>query len=465
MSLLQIRRTLLVTVLAVFVLLTAAGFLAHFRDQNNFFRPLSRPTDVLPAQSEAQQDEIQEANSPTVPHPLFKNLTLRPLAQRPYTEIEETFPLAATAKSAADLPPIPSWNQPPTEHVPEQTPMFIGFTRNWSLLQQTVVSLITAGWPPGDIYVVENTGVMDANQHHRLGRQNPFFLDYRRLTEVLGVNIMTTPSLQTFAQLQNLYLFEAIQRGWPQYFWSHMDVVIQTREDEEPYKSFYLKCVDVLRQSKAKPHTEDGPGRENRWAVRYFNYDWVTLMNTRAIVEIGGWDTMISYYMTDCDLYERLHMANMSTDDAKAGPIYDVGDSFDDLLVLYRRNSTVPVTCCGESDNGSESVPVNKHQGPLTIDYGREDKRGSETWKQIQKTLEHMGHRKGSGPRSRWQVQQMGGQGDPYHRDADGFQEALEISNQAGIEAFGAKWRISSCDLKAHGLKLEDEWRVQEIVG
>ena len=71
-------------------------------------------------------------------------------AQPPMVEI---FPIAAMATSPADLPQIPLWNRPPKTHVTQSTPLLIGFTQNWPLLQQTIASYITAGWPPGDIYV------------------------------------------------------------------------------------------------------------------------------------------------------------------------------------------------------------------------------------------------------------------------------------------------------------------------
>jgi hypothetical protein len=137
--------------------------------------------------------------------------------------IEDNFPLAAAAHSATDLPPISEWNRPPNPHVPESTPLFIGFTRNWRILQQVVVSYITAGWPPSDIYVIENTGVMDSNKRGLLSLQNPFFLNHTRLN-MLGVNVLVTPTLLTFAQLQNFYLYTSIENKWGHYFWSHMDV-------------------------------------------------------------------------------------------------------------------------------------------------------------------------------------------------------------------------------------------------
>lgn len=60
---------------------------------------------------------------------------------------------------------------------------------------------------------------MNSNRMRRLSLQNPFFLDYERLTKIFGVNVITTPTLLTFAQLQNFYLFQATERDWPTYFW------------------------------------------------------------------------------------------------------------------------------------------------------------------------------------------------------------------------------------------------------
>lgn len=167
----------------------------------------------IPAATPIFKDVHGGSPTTTESYPKYKPTT--PARSLP---IVDNFPHALAAKSAADLPPIPSWNNPPSPHVPEKTPLFIGFTRNWRLLQQVVVSYITSGWPPEDIYVVENTGVMDSNKQGRLSLQNPFFLNHTRLN-MLGVNVLVTPTLLTFAQLQSFYMFHSISQNWTTYFW------------------------------------------------------------------------------------------------------------------------------------------------------------------------------------------------------------------------------------------------------
>jgi hypothetical protein len=98
----------------------------------------------------------------------------------------------------------PKANRPPRRHYAEQTPLFVGFTRNWPQLLQCVVSYIAAGWPPEDIYVVENTGVMLANQEGKLTLQNPFYLNHTQLS-MLGVNVIIVRPCSPF-NLQSILL-------------------------------------------------------------------------------------------------------------------------------------------------------------------------------------------------------------------------------------------------------------------
>lgn len=286
--------------------------------------------------------EIQDKINPPPPPPGPKYKPKPPAKALP---IVDNFPLALAAHSAADLPPLPSWSKPAEPHVAERTPLFIGFTRNWRLLQQVVVSYITSGWPASDIYVIENTGVLDANKLGQLSLQNPFFLNHTRL-EMLGINVIITPTLFTFAQLQNFYLFTATTEKWPYYFWSHMDVVAVpfewTYAEEHPdldlskplsaypgFRSLYIYCLEALREVLKTP--------DLRWAMRFFSYDRLALVNVSSFREIGGWDTMIPFYMTDCDMHARLEMAKFEIKDMPAGLIYDVASSLDDLIVLYRK--------------------------------------------------------------------------------------------------------------------------------
>lgn len=347
--------------------------------------------------------------------------------------IVDNFPLAASAETSSDLPPIPSWNTPPDPHVPEKTPLFIGFTRNWRLLQQVVVSYITAGWPPEDVYVVENTGTMYSNRDHLLTLQNPFYIDYLRLTKILGVNVITTPTLLTFAQLQNFYIYTALNKEWDHYFWAHMDTVVLSDEDSNssPPQSLYKRAVAILRETLNPSY---GP-----LATRWFAYDRLALVRTQAFVDVGGWDTLIPFYMTDCDMHERLWMRNFTIEEASAGLVYDVGSSFEDLQQLYIRNST-------STPGAPDEVP----------------RRDSPTYRDLISTLEEMQRNKNEGKdgRNTWQSRQQGGQGEPFYRDGEGFERGVQMTMELGRKVFEEKWGRGRCDIRDAGLVEGDAWRV-----
>ncbi|CAF9935634.1 MAG: hypothetical protein HETSPECPRED_009852 [Heterodermia speciosa] len=384
------------------------------------------------------------------PHPLYKpnNTDIPP-------PLPEYFPRAASAKSPSDLPPVPSWNRPPKEHVPEKTRLYIGFTRFWPLLQQVVVSYITAGWPPEDIYVVENTGTFDANKHGRLTSQNPFYMDYHRLTKIFGVNVITMPSLQSFAQLQNFYLSEAINNDLDFYFWGHMDVIVQSHEDATPYKSLYTRAVETVREAQ-KPDYKDNP-----WAIQFFSYDWFAAVNTARFVEIGGWDTMISYYGTDCDMHSRIGMAGMHAVVADAGEVYDVTNSLDDLEVLYRTKAKSLAPRDDSSNLTSTPTPNTDEPSQPSPEDG-EDTLASPAWHTLQSTLKQMAEAKVADPyRNSWQKRQRGGQGEPFYYDPDGFETALQMQIHVGTEIYDEKWGHRGCDIRDVGLSLGDEWRVE----
>ncbi|KAH8819936.1 hypothetical protein F5884DRAFT_661820 [Xylogone sp. PMI_703] len=471
-----------------------------------YLRPdaFGRVASIIPYHGDEPSPPAEAPPPPPPPPKKPKYKDPAPILSRP---IVENFPLAFAAHSAADLPPIPSWVRPPVPHVKESTPLLIGFTRNWRLLQQTVVSYITAGWPPEDIYVVENTGVMNSNAEGLLSLQNPFFLNHTRLN-MFGVNIVVTPTLLTFAQLQNYFLHTALQKGWDHYFWSHMDVVVIPYEDryveshpelkpESSYSDFsslYMNCVKELRKVT-------DPGADPKWGLRFFHYDHLALVNVKAYMAIGGWDTLIAYYLTDCDMHARLAMDGWSTKDAEAGLIHDVASSLDDLIVLYRKQGTIEASFTDpnvveeelkkqaeELENQGkepirgrfnmeersalqpskrvpppgEFVPASPNGAAIPSEW-KDDTVGSPQFRTLADTCDKMQKSKVDSSRGRntWQARQYGGQGEPFYRDSAGFESGLWMVIENGRAVYREKWGHQDCDLIGAGLRPEDAWKVK----
>ena len=421
----RLRQTIFILVLAFVV---ASGI---FLFRTDLYEKLSLPKQLKP-----------EPSPPPKPTPLYK--------PKPETrpDITDNFPRAANAKSPADLPEIPPWNKPPEPHIKEKTPLFIGFTRNWRLLQQVVVSYITAGWPPEDIYVVDNSGVMHSNQNGLLSLQNPFYLDYKRLTEVLKVMVLTTPTLLTFAQLQNFFTFTAVERGWEHYFWAHMDSPAvsdeEYEEEGEPYKSLYMRAITVMRATM-----EPGYGP---LAARWFAYDRLTLVRTKAYVDVGGWDTLIPFYMGDCDMHERLWMRNFTIEDAKAGLVYDVASAIDDLEMFYRRKPP--------KFKREDPPPPAAPEPPAPV--AKADGRNSQEYHALLQKLDEMQRAKNEdkGGRNTWQAAQQGGQGEPFYRDGPGFEKGIVMTMDLGRNVFEEKWGRGPCNIREVGLGEDDAWLV-----
>ena len=79
-----------------------------------------------------------------------------------------------------------------------------------------------------------------------------------------------------------------------------MDIIVQSAEGDTlgPFKSFYARCVAELRNRLKADGKLAKKGKRPEWVLTYFNYDWMTLMNTRALAQLGGWDPMIGYYVS-----------------------------------------------------------------------------------------------------------------------------------------------------------------------
>ncbi|MCJ1280853.1 hypothetical protein MMC26_000170 [Xylographa opegraphella] len=384
----------------------------------------------------------------TIPTPHYKP---SPSAHPP---IKDNFPLADHALP----PPIPSWNALPPDAPLPQTPLLIAFTRNWHLLQQTVVSYLTAGWPASQIYVIDNSGTQNSNKRNLLTLQNPFYLNHHRLTAVYNVTVWETPTLLTFAQLQNYFLHLAINHDWPYYFWGHQDAVALSDEtyiDPETgaYKSLYARVLDTLTETLAPAFSA-----EKQWAIRFFAYDHLALVNREAYLSVGGWDPFISYYISDCDMHERLAMANFRMDDARVGIIYDLSTSLDDLLLLYRRSK--------EPENlNDEELSMRGLFSSSTAKISLPGDLGDDGFHALKKTLDDMDRWKNDNKinpagRNTWQGMQQGGQGEPFYYDVEGFSQAIEMTNQNGRRVYEKKWDVGGCGLIGKGLKATDAWRV-----
>jgi hypothetical protein len=348
---------------------------------------------------------------------------------------------------------------------------------------------------------------------------------------MLGVNILITPTLFTFAQLQNFYLYTATENGWEYYFWSHMDVVALSVEsairfppatitpaasfttDAESWESntLYRNCLSTLREVS---------GNETlRWATVFFSYDRLALVNVAAFKSVGAWDTMIPFYMTDCDMHARLTMGGYDIFERKAGLLYDVASSLEDVAVLYRQKNgpkgeieeaswvdpnllerirdaemEAGKTGLEKKDPGKErrdegngedgdaeskawslaalfaprptSTDSTSKANKLTPDRSQweEDSPFSPLYTHLTDTLDRMQGSKSSSSHGRntWQARQSGGQGEPFYRDSAGFELGIQMTIEHGRAMFREKWGHRDCDIYEVGLRADDAWRVEK---
>ncbi|KAI0905610.1 hypothetical protein F4824DRAFT_473681 [Ustulina deusta] len=485
-----------------------------------------------------QSQDVEEVPPrPTNTHPPPK---YKPTPTLAVPTITDPFPLLASSTAAP--PPIPAYNVPkPGLHrdygLSYMPPLFIGFTRQWPMLLQCVVGYLTAGWPPESIYIVENTGVQNSNAEGKLTLQNPFYLNHTTLTR-LGVNVLQTPVLLTFSQLQNFFVSTATSRQWPYYFYSHQDVLVMSFEDgadtikrpgdrdwffygedekadilrpaaagQKGYRTIYENCLRELN------HTLEN---EKRWAFRWFQYDHLTLVNRAALDAVGGWDSLMPYYGSDCDMNARLEMDGWTMRHRRVGIINDVSTVMEDLAALYRDPAVVPRFAdpnpipedkLEKVDQPDEEEKTDKDESKGTsgeeakpVEQPSEESTEKPTSKSTKRSTEERAERReaessdgagGSGTakamdyfrallrvaddmgaykyrsdnlaRNSWQASQHGGVGEPYYYNADGFATSFWILTEAGREVFRQKWGHRDCDLvEGTALKLDDQWRVEK---
>ncbi|KAE9574193.1 hypothetical protein CGCF415_v006543 [Colletotrichum fructicola] len=448
-----------------------------------------------------------------------------------YTPPPVIDPFPLLANTASPPPPVPAHNRPRKDVHKEygleaMPPLFIGFTRQWPILLQCVASYIAAGWPPSSIHVLENTGVQIANARGKLSLQNPFYLNHTTLSR-LGVNVVQAPALLSFSQMQNMFLHTAHANNWPYYFYSHQDVVVFSAEDgrddthrpgdrpwefysdaereevmnppaagEKGYRTIYENCLRDLNTTLE---------RKEKWAFRWYQYDHLTLVNRAAMDAIGGWDSLIPYYATDCDMNARLTMDGWTMKHRRVGIVNDVSTHLRDLGVLFRvpgakaewvdpnppnpadvkKEQEAKAKKAAEEKKKAEEEKKKKEEGEKKKKVEEQMKAASrdnaaskpqaddleaeagarEYFRSVVAVVLEMTNYKYRGGndhnRNSWQKSQRGGEGEPYYYNAEGFAEAFEVLVGAGRKIFEMKWGRGGCDIaEGFGLKVADQWRV-----
>lgn len=424
-------------------------------DQSNIPNGVPLPaTQALKAGSRPDQQLPKGASAQTKVY--------KPAPEGLYAPVADPFPWLTYHNKQ---PPISHTNLPPDPHVPEHTPLLIGFTRNWPMLLQCVASYIAAGWPADDIYVVENTGTFRANKDGKLGLQNPFYLNHTQL-KTLGVHVLVAPTLLTFAQLQNYFLNTALHRGWETFFWSHQDVVVFSDEevkkkdrdhdyDEDPYATIYERAIGLMRYLNEPEMPE--------WATHFFAYDHLTLVNRDAYLEVGAWDTHIPFYATDCDMYLRLHWAGYWQPQSEVGLVFDVNSHLEDVGALFR----LPGAHASFENDPLFSDPDRPHQeAEQKQEYEMRQwvEKGGESYQHLIAVAGRMMDAKWVDEgiwRNTWQAKQSGGQNEPYYRDSAGFEEGVKKLIDTGRRVFADKWGHRGCNLIDMGIEAEDAWKLE----
>lgn len=238
-----------------------------------------------------------------------------------------------------------------------------------------------------------------------------------------------------------------------------------------------------------------------KWANHFFAYDHLTLVHRDAVLEVGGWDTHIPYYATDCDMYDRLMWRGYWQGETRVGVILDVGSVLDDVGALLgiagvrgsfrgdpgpgmgdeeggddgegRDDGDAKMEGDGEGQKvvgkGRRTVKKERVKEIAYSKPGEEDRRKEidkqgETWEhlvELGRRMEALKYTDGGGWRNSWQLRQSGGKGEPFYRDPEGFEIGLRMIIDIGRSVFAEKWGHRGCDIAQIGLTEEDAWRVE----
>ena len=245
----------------------------------------------------------------------------------------------------------------------------------------------------------------------------------------------------------------ALERNWEDYFWTHQDLLVFSYENQtattpdEEYTSLHARALSVLRYMRQ-------PGAP-AWAHHFFAYDHLTLVHRDALLEIGGWDTHIPFYATDCDLYNRLTWAGYWQGEAEVGLILDVSSVLDDIGALFRLPGA---HASFEGDPGDESETRYAAR-----ERRKSVERAGETWEHLVAVGRRMEADKLTEDgvyRNTWQGKQTGGRGEPFYRDPEGFDTGVHMLVDTGRRLYAEKWGHRGCEINT-AVRHDDAWRLE----
>lgn len=148
----------------------------------------------------------------------------------------------------------------------DRVTLFIPYLNRPDLLGNAIASAINAR--DVDIYVIDNSG-LPGKMHYAC---------------------MIKPDVPlTFTQSHNLMLDIATNNKEDFYLWMHSDA--------ETCPADLERLIEMARTEQRK------------WGVIFTYYDTLAAYNTKAMQEIGGYDTDFRDYFSDNDVYRRLKLA------------------------------------------------------------------------------------------------------------------------------------------------------------
>lgn len=219
-----------------------------------------------------------------------------------------------------------------------------------------------------------------------------------------------------------------------------MDIVVLSDEESRPYKFFYQRVLEILDEAKLGSRHRPGRGANHAgstWAVKYFAYDWLTLVNVDPWRKIGQWDTFIPYYGSDCDAYSPTVMSGFTKEDVHAGRIFDLADAVGHPEAKFFPSAHA--TEDTDHTNPGSSINSTRYQDLL------HELRNLESEKKCN--------------RSHWQATGNSGRGEAWTYDPQGFQKMWWVTADTGRKLYQTKWGTTECRLDEHGLDLSDLWK------